>query len=115
MLSNVDAISICTYSYELYRIVVCIELFTDHSKIYKRIGWQILIKCRRLTPLNMRFDRKGETAATTATAEKTLPTSSLSTVLVKMDLKFEAYFASYFFPKFETYFGSIPQKVPIDI
>ena len=63
----------------------------------------------------MRFDRKGETAATTATAEKTLPTSSLSTVLVKMDLKFEAYFASYFFPKFETYFGSIPQKVPIDI
>ena len=40
-----------------------------------------------LTPLKMRLERKGEMAETTATAEKTFPTSSVSTVLVKIDLR----------------------------
>ena len=35
----------------------------------------------------MRLERKGEMAETTATAEKTFPTSSVSTVLVKIDLR----------------------------
>lgn len=54
-------------------------------------GWYYgiikLFVYRLITPLKTRFDKKGETAATTATAEKTFPTSSVFTVLVKMDLK----------------------------